>query len=83
MTRVLVPLFLLVAGFAQASDYSTVQIKLLAAMASDVRTQAEIDCDDKRLPLETLEFFGLGDDIKVVELLPGDRGSLKFMKPVG
>lgn len=82
MTRALVPLFLLIAGFAQASDYSAVETKLQAAMASDIRTQAEIDRDDNRLPVETLEFFGLRDDMKVVELLPGGGWYTKLLAPV-
>jgi len=82
MTRALVPLFLLVAGFAQASDYSAVEAKLQAAMASDIRTQEEIDRDENRLPVETLEFFGLRDDMKVVELIPGGGWYTKLLAPV-
>ena len=43
MTRILVPLLLLVAGIAQASDYSAVETKLNAAMAADIRTEQEVE----------------------------------------
>lgn len=82
MTRSLVPLLLLLTGFAQASDYSDVQTKLEAAMAADIRTEAEIERDRNRKPVETLEFFGLRDDMKVVELLPGGGWYTKLLAPV-
>jgi predicted methyltransferase len=82
MTRILVPLLLLVAGIAQASDYSAVEPKLKAAMAADIRTGEEVERDANRMPVETLEFFGLRDDMKVVELLPGGGWYTKLLAPV-
>ena len=82
MTRILVPLLLLVAGIAQASDYSAVETKLSAAMAADIRTEQEVERDANRMPVETLEFFGLRDDMKVVELLPGGGWYTKLLAPV-
>jgi predicted methyltransferase len=82
MTRILVSLLLLVAGFAQAGDYSTVETKLKAAMAADVRTEAEVARDENRMPVETLEFFGLRDDMKVIELIPGGGWYTKLLAPV-
>jgi predicted methyltransferase len=82
MTRLLVLFLLLLSGFAQASDDSAVETKLNAAMASDVRTEAEVERDKNRMPLETLEFFGLRDDMKVVELLPGGGWYTKLLAPV-
>jgi predicted methyltransferase len=82
MKRALVPLLLLCAGFAQASDYTEVQAKLEAAMAADIRTEQEVDRDANRKPVETLEFFGLRDDMTVVELLPGGGWYTKLLAPV-
>ena len=45
--------------------------KLRAAIASGDRPAAEVARDKYRHPLETLEFFGVRDDMTVVELWPG------------
>jgi predicted methyltransferase len=65
-----------------ADEHSPVEAKLKAAMAADIRSEAEIDRDDNRMPIETLEFFGLQDDMKVVELLPGGGWYTKLLAPV-
>ncbi len=82
MTRVFVTLLFLVSGLAHAADYSAVKTKLEAAMKADVRTEAEMERDRNRRPVETLEFFGLRDDMKVVELLPGGGWYTKLLAPV-
>jgi predicted methyltransferase len=82
MARMLVVLLLMVGGFAQASDFSAVETKLKAAMKADVRSEAELERDRNRSPVETLEFFGLRDDMKVVELLPGGGWYTKLLAPV-
>ena len=55
--------------------------KIKTAMASDVRTQAEVDRDRNRKPVQTLEFFGLEDDMSVVELIPGGGWYSKLLIP--
>lgn len=82
MPRVFVVLLLLISGFAQADDFSAVQTKLEAAMAADVRSEAEVERDRNRMPIETLEFFGLRDDMTIVELLPGGGWYTKLLAPV-
>jgi len=82
MTKVFVPLMLLIAGFAQASDYSSVETKLNTAMTADIRSPEEVERDANRKPVETLEFFGLRDDMRVVELLPGGGWYTKLLAPV-
>ena len=82
MTRMLGVLLLLLAAVAQASDFSAVETKLEAAMQADVRSEAEVERDRNRSPVETLEFFGLRDDMKVVELLPGGGWYTKLLAPV-
>jgi predicted methyltransferase len=78
----IVVLLLMFTGVAQASDFSAVETKLEAAMQADVRSEAEVERDRNRSPVETLEFFGLRDDMKVVELLPGGGWYTKLLAPV-
>ena len=82
MAKMLVVLLLLFSTLAQASDFSPVEIKLKAAMSADGRSEAEVERDRNRSPVETLEFFGLRDDMKVVELLPGGGWYTKLLAPV-
>ena len=68
--------------FAAASSFANIEDKLKAAMASDVRSAAELERDANRKPLQTLEFFGLQDDMSVVELIPGGGWYTKLLVPV-
>ncbi|MDA8962124.1 methyltransferase [Congregibacter sp.] len=67
---------------AIAADYDAVKSKLEKAMAAPVRSEAEVSRDRNRKPVETLEFFGLRDDMKVVELFPGGGWYTKLLAPV-
>lgn len=58
------------AATAATSVVST-QAKVSAALASDVRSAEERARDGERKPAETLAFFGLKDDMSVLELFPG------------
>lgn len=83
MNRMIFVLLLLVCGSALAADdASPLEAKLKAAMESDIRSEKEVERDRNRKPLETLEFFGLRDDMKVVELLPGGGWYTKLLAPV-
>jgi len=66
---------------AFATDEVTVQ-KIRAAMQSEVRSEAEIARDENRKPIETLSFFGLTDDMRVLELVPGGGWYTKILAPV-
>jgi predicted methyltransferase len=57
----------LLGSSAFGADYDAVKAKLESAMAADIRPTADTDRDRNRRPIETLEFFGLRDDMKVVE----------------
>lgn len=59
-----------------------VEEKIKAAMASDIRSDAEVARDRNRKPVETLEFFGLEDDMRVLEMLPGGGWYTKLLAPV-
>ena len=69
-------------GLAFADDFEAVETKLKAAMAADIRTDAEKDRDRNRRPVATLKFFGLRDDMKIIELLPGGGWYTKLLAPV-
>ncbi len=51
------------------------------AMKSELRTEADTDRDRNRLPKQTLKFFGLKTDMKVIELLPGGGWYTKLLAP--
>jgi predicted methyltransferase len=75
-------LLIVSAGLAFADDFDAVEAKLETALASDIRTDAEKDRDRNRRPTQTLEFFGLRDDMKILELLPGGGWYAKLLAPV-
>ena len=53
-----------------------------AAMASDSRPEANVARDANRKPVETLTFFGLEEDMRVLELLPGGGWYTRLLAPV-
>lgn len=65
-----------------AGDFDAIKAKLATAMTSDIRGAEDTDRDQNRMPVETLEFFGLRDDMKVIELLPGAGWYTKLLAPV-
>jgi predicted methyltransferase len=56
--------------------------KIAAAMQGDIRTAEEKARDAERKPRQTLEFFGLEDDMRVVELVPASGYFTKILGPV-
>lgn len=77
----LIILFIAVQGLVFAADFDAVKDKLETAMKADVRSESDTDRDRNRKPVATLEFFGLRDDMKVVELLPGRGWYTKLLAP--
>ncbi len=79
----LIRLFVLFIGSVAAGvAHADLKAKLEAAMASDTRSEAEVARDGNRKPLETLTFFGLKEDMHVLELLPGGGWYTKLLAPV-
>lgn len=79
-------LLLPITGFAQmgppAPKSETAQ-RIEKALASDIRSDDDRARDVKeRKPVQTLEFFGLRSDMKVVELLPGAGWYTKILGQV-
>jgi len=66
-------------GALAAAD---IDMKVEAALAADSRPEADRVRDRNRMPLETLNFFGLKDDMRVLELLPGGGWYTRVLAPV-
>jgi len=67
---------------AQTSAESDTARKIRAAIASDIRPEADRARDSNRKPLETLLFMGLRDDMTVIELVPAGGWFTKIIAPV-
>ncbi len=79
--KVLITFVLLtVASFAQAAN--EIESKVNAALAAESRPMADRVRDDNRAPLETLNFFGMKDDMRVLELIPGGGWYTRVLAPV-
>lgn len=72
----------LMASVCIAEESTALESSLKAAMAADSRPQADRDRDGNRKPAETLAFFGLRQDMKVVELIPGGGWYTRLLAPV-
>lgn len=71
---------LLVAGYTHAAN--EIDAKVQAALAGESRPEADRERDRNRKPLQTLKFFGLQDDMQVLELLPGGGWYTRVLAPV-
>lgn len=65
-----------------AEDFSAVKSKLVKALKSDIRSDKEKARDRNRRPIQTLEFFGLRDNMKIIELIPGGGWYTKLLVPL-
>ena len=78
--RVAFPIVLMIlASVAQAGE---IDAKVEAALAAESRPEADVKRDRNRKPLETLKFFGLEDDMTVLELFPGGGWSTRVLAPI-
>src|SRR3972149_7618437 len=66
----------------QPPELTPFQKNIQAAMQSDIRTVEETARDRERQPLQTLTFFGLKEDMKVIELVPAGGWFTKILGPV-
>ena len=66
---------------ATADDHADSKAKREAAMKAESRPEADVARDKNRKPIETLEFFGLRDDMKVIELIPGGGWYTRLLAP--
>ncbi|MBC53775.1 MAG: methyltransferase [Gammaproteobacteria bacterium] len=67
---------------AQTDDFASTRNKIEMALLGATRTPAEIARDEiERKPVATLEFFGLREDMRVLELVPGAGWYTKILAP--
>ena len=66
----------------QPPELTPLQKKVQKAMESDIRTDAEKARDRNRNPVQTLHFFGLKEDMTVLELVPAGGWYTKILGPV-
>ena len=81
MHKLLIPLLLgcsLTTGMAQADTFSD---NIKAAMASESRSEKDKDRDRNRRPVQTLEFLGIKENMKVLELIPGGGWYTTLLAP--
>lgn len=77
-------LILAVAALIAATPVFAADIddKVTAALAADSRPDGDRERDRNRMPLNTLKFFGLEDDMRVLELIPGGGWYTRVLAPV-
>lgn len=82
--KIFIPILLLAvsAGSFAADSFDATAEKIKTALKAEVRSEADTDRDRNRKPLQTLEFFGLRDDMRVLELIPGGGWYTKILAPV-
>jgi len=66
---------------AFAADPAATRMKIEQNLGGSIRTEAEVARDANRKPAEVLEFFGLEDDMKVLEISPATGYWSKFVGP--
>ncbi|MEE9302240.1 MAG: hypothetical protein V3U84_00495, partial [Thiotrichaceae bacterium] len=78
----LIASFALTSAFSSSAALSPLQEKVLVAMKMEHRNEADTERDRNRRPLHALEFFGLKENMKVIEFAPGDGWYTKILAPV-
>jgi len=71
-------LLVLLTSFA----YADIDAKVEAALAAEGRPEADAARDRNRMPARTLNFLGMTDDMRVLELLPGGGWYTRVLAPV-
>ena len=81
MIKLLLPLAITAAFSISTAQAVDIGNNIKEAMKSDVRTEKEVNRDRNRKPVQTLKFFGIEDDMKVLELIPGGGWYTKLLAP--
>lgn len=79
MKTVIATALLFAAALANAAN--EIDAKVEAAMAAESRPAADVERDRNRRPLETLNFFGMKDNMRVLELIPGGGWYTRILGP--
>ena len=80
MRTVIALILLTIVAFAQAAN--EIDAKVEAALAAESRPDRDRVRDENRMPIETLNFFGMKDNMRVLELLPGRGWYTRVLAPV-
>lgn len=80
MKVILTFVLLSLVGMAYANN--EIDAKVEAALADESRPAEDRIRDENRRPLETLNFFGLKDNMRVLELIPGGGWYTRVLAPV-
>ena len=80
MRTLLVFAALLAVSATQAAN--EIDAKVEAALAAETRHDKDRMRDENRMPVETLNFFGLKDNMRVLELIPGGGWYTRILAPV-
>lgn len=67
---------------AANDEFAATEAKIKAALENERRPEKDTERDKNRMPIKTLKFFGLRDDMKVLELLPGGGWYTSILGPV-
>ena len=67
---------------APQAQQAGIREQVRQALGSDIRPQEDREADAYRKPAETLEFFGLRGDMRVLELIPGGGYYTKILGQV-
>lgn len=73
---------LMLAPMTTLAQWEPTQAKIEAALAADIRDEGDTERDSNRRALQTLEFFGLTEDMTIIELMPGSGWYTKILAPV-
>jgi len=76
-----ITLFLSTTAQAQDVEQTPMATNIKAAMEAEIRSEDERKRDRNRRPAETLDFFGITPDMKVLELIPGGGWYTKLLAP--
>jgi len=73
---------LLSTSFGTIAAITPVQEKIKSAMKMEHRSDSDKKRDRNRAPMRALDFFGLKDNMKVIEFAPGNGWYTKILAPV-
>jgi len=79
VSQVLISVFLILV-LSKSASFAT-DTKLQSAINSDIRSDEDKARDASRKPVETLDFFGVTANSKVLELIPGSGWYTKILLP--
>lgn len=82
MKKSLLILLIIFTSISAVAALSPFQEKVLASIKMEHRTEADTQRDSNRDPLYALEYFGLKEDMKVIEFAPGNGWYSKILAPV-